>query len=445
MLTREFLNTLHCPYCGGAVQLDTDLSPQDKALNWGTVRCACYRYPIVDGILMLRQDSSTANTLNKIVDLLDAGDRNGALAYALSATSPVPAPRSLFRRAAEKGLRDAFGIEVKARPTNYRPIVEGDALSFYEALRALRPGIYADYLFYRHANISFLASIPLLSTLAGLEKGMVLDLACGIGHSSFLIHRLFPHLDVVAADHDVVNLYIARHYIDADLTFLCLDTEYPLPFADETFAGIWCLDAMHYHRAKAPLGREMKRAGTEDCIWLLPHLHNALVENFAPGIPLPPDDYERVFAPFNPRLFVEIEIMREFARGGTLDLTERASSADLRAAQVVSLVGSNQPEVWKQHSGLVERLIAVGDLQINPIYQRTETETGVKLKIAFPNAHFEAECKAVTEFLPPECEIERGLLERLRAGTLSEQDAAQVETLARTFVLVSLPDGYKTR
>ena len=108
MLTREFLNTLHCPYCGGAIRLDTDPDPADKGLNWGTVRCACYRYPIVDGILMLRQDSSTANTLNKIVDLLDAGDRNGALAYALSATSPVPAPRS-FADAAEKGLRDVFG------------------------------------------------------------------------------------------------------------------------------------------------------------------------------------------------------------------------------------------------------------------------------------------------------------------------------------------------
>ena len=443
MLTRAFVETLHCPYCGGALQLDTDLAPQDEAFNWGTVRCACYRYPVVDSILVLQQHSPLSDTTNTTVDLLDAGNRMAALAHALSATSPVSAPRSSVQRALDKLVRTTLGVEVSGRQVSYRGVIDDSTLSFSAALRALRPIHFADYLFYRHANTSFLASIPLLAAFSGIEQGMVFDLGCGIGHSSFLIHRLFPQLNVIASDHDVVNLYIAKHYIDPDLTYLCLDTEHPLPFADETFAGIWCLDAMHYHRSKAALGRELKRAGSANCIWLLPHLHNALAENFTPGIPLPPDDYLRVFAPLNPRLFVESDILRGFTGGGSLDLTQQPLAGDLRAAQVVSLVGSGQLDVWRQHGGLVQRLIEVGDLQINPIYQRSEAETSVKLKIAFPSPQFEAECKAVTEFLPPECEIERGLLDRLGAGTLTGQDAAQVERLLRSFALVSLPDGYK--
>src|SRR5690606_16436114 len=129
------------------------------ALNWGIARCACYRYPILDGILVLQQHSPAFNTANRIVDLLDAGDRMGALAYALNATSPVPGPRSLVMRGLELLERRGFSIGRSFREERdvHRRIVDDHSMSFYDALRALRPPIYADYLFYRHANPSFLA------------------------------------------------------------------------------------------------------------------------------------------------------------------------------------------------------------------------------------------------------------------------------------------------
>lgn len=445
MLTPAFLTTLHCPYCGLALSLDTGLSGQGEALDWATVRCACYRYPIVDGILILRQHSPAFSTVDQIVARLDANDRIGALTYALSATSPVPPPLPLFRRALNRLIGQTLGVEVRSRaPGIYRQVVENDSLNFYDALRILRPASYADYLYYRYANTSLLASVPLMSVLETVDSGTILDLACGIGHSSFLIKLLFPHLDVIAIDHDLVNLYLARRFVAPHVTYISVDTEYPLPFADESLAGVWCLDALHYVRSKVALAGEVKRVTTPGGVWLLPHLHNALVENVSPGIPLSPDDYRRCFESLNPRLFVESDVLRDFTAGSPLDLSVLPADEALRAAQVVDLVGADAPDVWKQYDGLVECMIETGNLRINPIYRVQEVGSSLRLQIAWPSPFFQAECGAVTAFIPSECEIERALLDRLRDRHLDATDAGRVEALVRSFVLVPLPAGYPT-
>jgi SAM-dependent methyltransferase len=445
MLTREFLKSLHCPYCGAPLCLESDGTAQDNAerVRWGIVRCACYRYPILDGILILRQFSSTVEVANPIVERLAAGDRAGALDYALSATAPVPLPRSALQRTLNRLARYGLKIELPRRENNFRRAIADNAISFRNALTTLRPNHYADYLFYRHANPSFLASIPLLSVIGRLKTGTVLDLACGIGHSAFLIHKLFPHLQVVAADHDIVNLYLAQRFIAPDVTYICLDTEFPLPFADEVFAGVWCLDGMHYIRSKAALGREFKRVSQQDGLWIIPHLHNVLVENINCGIALAPDDYRRCFAPLAPRLFDEMDILGDFSHGRPLDLTQQMSEQEQRQVQAVSLVGASAADIWTQHDGLVDRLIGAGGLQINPIFQKVRAGTKLLLRAAWPSSGLEAECAPVRSVMPMDVEIEPGLLSRLRDEQLSSADYQQVEALIRSFVLVSLPDSYQ--
>lgn len=443
MLTRAFLSSLHCPYCNSALRLEVDLSPGEEELDWGIVRCACYRYPILAGILVLQQYSPAFNTADRIVELLDAGDRIGALSYALSATSPVPSRSSPVLRVLERLERRGLVLakQLREQQDASHRIIRNQTLCFRSAVQSLRPPIYADYLFYRHANTSFLAAVPLMSLFSPLQDGIVLDLACGVGHASYMLRHLFPQIKLVAADHDMVNLYLAKRFITPDPIYICINTEYPLPFADETFAGIWCLDGMHYIRSKVALAGELKRVTEEQGLWVFPHLHNALLENVSPGIPLPPEDYQRCFEEMNPHLFVESDILRAYADGKPLDLCVTPSEEDLRQAQVLSLIGSMR-DIWHSYDGLCNLLAESGSLRLNPIYQTQVSESTVQFRVSWPSGILEAECGSVTDFVPQCGEVERGLFERLLKEQREERDFEQTKALVRSYVLVPLPKDY---
>ncbi|MCC7207427.1 MAG: class I SAM-dependent methyltransferase [Anaerolineae bacterium] len=444
MLTRALLTTLHCPYCGSPLVLDKDLSPGQETLAWGIARCHCYRYAILDSILILQQYSPANSTDDALIDYLDAGDCVGALAYAISTLSPVSGPRPALQKLVTiLGKRGGpLGRMLSNWRTAQARALAESSPTLREALYAFRPSLYADYLFYRTANPSFLASLPLISVFDNLSGGVVLDLACGIGHSSYLIGRSFPHLHVVAADHDFLNLYIAKRFIAPDATLICLSTEAPLPFADRALSGVWCLDGMHYVRAKAALGQELRRVTRPDGVWVFPHLHNALSPNPNAGIPLPPEDYRRCFGGMEPRLFVEADILRLFTQAQELDLTASAAEQALGSAPVICLVASANEATWRRYPALAQTLADAGPLALNPIYAARDGDSDVQLEMAWPSAELEAECRAVTHIIPEHPSLDRGLLGRLRSRRLEDADRPVIERLVARAVILPLPPGY---
>jgi SAM-dependent methyltransferase len=420
----SFLSTLHCPYCGSALEILSDTSP-DEALNYGILRCACAEYPVVDGIPILQQ----ADGLNRAVAFIRRQEPHRALLQALSVFRVRWAHRSLWHRAR---------YELACR----RVVAGGAGATFEDAAQLLRrPKVFADYLVHRYANPSFLAAIGPMMLLKE-SNGRVLDLACGAGHASFLMGALWPDLSIVSADQDFVSLYLAKRFLAPNTTHVCWDVETPSPFPDRSFDTIFCLDAFHYFRAKRGIANELKRIGTAECLWLFPHLHNRLQPNLVAGIPLTPDGYLECFGLPDARLFDEAGILRRLSKDRILDLGEKHEASELNGCRTLTMVRGGAP-LWRRHPGFPAALHRDRSrLALNPIYRVRAHGDDVELAVAWPNDVFREECGSVTAVLPSEIRLRAGELASL-VGSEPAADEERLSDLTAQFVVVPLPPRYR--
>lgn len=317
-----------------------------------------------------------------------------------------------------------------------------------DALEQERPAGFAHYLFQRYANPSFMAAVPALSivrpaTAAVGRQAIVLDLGCGVGHSTALLSTLVAPGTVVAADPDFVNLALLRKYFAPDALCVCLDAELPLPFDTDVFDVAVCLDAFHYIRSKWALAQELDRiTNFEPGLLVFPHLHNALVPNVAPGVPLSPDDYIRMFPTWDARLYDEAELLHQAVSDGIVDLKAPSSPSAFSGVPNLTMIASRRPDAFREY-GLadVRDLASVG---INPIYRAVAADDHqMVLETAWPNSELEHECAAALAYLPERTSLDRGLLERVAAMSLRPEDEPVVNDLLSRSVLVELPVGYE--
>jgi SAM-dependent methyltransferase len=432
MISRHFIGQLHCPYCESRFELERAVE-QDGYIRSGILRCACYRYPIIENIAILRQRSAAADARDPGVAYLEAGDTAGALQHAIS-SSPMAKTPTRRERMADLLKRRFNGANV------------ADASGrFFDALNFYRPSGYADYLFHRYANNSFLAAIPLLALLKEFKgaQARVLDLNCGVGHASFLMQALFPNLSVIATDHDFTNLHLASRYLVPEQTIcLCLDADLPLPFDDGFFDATLCMDGLHYIRSKRAVTRELDRIIKSAGIWLFPHMHNAAANNVCAGIPLRAEDYLRCFEFLPSRIYDEAAVFDSFMREQALDLETSVADEKMRNATAFSLVASRRPDMWRKHDVSHVLLKTKSRLTVNPIYEAHKNGSGVRLQMSWPNSGLESECQSVKQFLPRECSISDSVWIRLQSGTLTTAEDPSIEALIRSCVLVRLPDTY---
>ena len=444
MLKTAFIKELHCPYCASPLSVELAIRSDAHHIEHGVVRCGCYRYPIIDGILILKQQSGPADTHDVRVAHLMAGEIELARHRAMHVDVPLSTGPGRWQRALQNGV--ARGIPMAgalarlgSRLADRRESSEG--LSFAELLNALRPGLYGQYLYQRYANNSFLASIAPLLLLGDLRPGQrVLELTCGIGHSAFLMQSLFPHLQLVATDHDYVNLSIAKRHFVTGAQLVCLDAEVPLPFAERSFDAVFCLDGFHYVRSKVALTNELDRVTDREAIWLFPHLHNVNVENFSPGIPLSPDHYVQCFKQVPHKIYCEAPLLRDFHRDGALLLDRVPTAHEVSQAQNLTLIGTRRPAFWRARTDLARRLsMHPGKLRVNPIYRTHHEGSITRLTLAWPSPRLREECREIEEYLPSSYDIDSGLLRRLKSSSTNVTDAAAAQELAQKFVLVNLP------
>jgi SAM-dependent methyltransferase len=447
MISAALINELHCPYCGSALALEP-LSASDSAAD-AVVRCACYRYPVLSGILILRQLSGLADNRDPIVERLEARDRAGALGVALRRLSSVQKPRSLPRRAWDALLRAPAGplgrrlsAETERRASS--ELVQALELSptFQDAAYRLRPEGFAEYLYSRQSNPSYLSALALLLALSRAARpGRLLDLACGTGHSTFALSTLLPGSTLFAADHDFVNLCLVQRFQAPDAVCICIDAELPLPFADGWFQTVFCLDAFHYIRSKVALVRELERVMAADGLWMFPHLHNARGHNPNAGVALERPDYARVFSSIAPRIFDELKLLGQYVE---LDAVELGPGLDGGAEPAtLTLVADGSGRAFGKHEGLAERLLARPDrLGLNPMYRATPSDGKLSLELRTLTPDLADECALGLARFEQRLTLDAGLLGRLRSSRASSSDFELARRLVRGFVLVPLPDRY---
>ena len=446
----KLLSELRCPYCASLLEASLKLSATSAGMENGTLRCDCYEYPVVIGIAVLRQMGPVASTRNNAVERLRAGDVEGALMWLLDAGSapgvagPVTSPgnsgraHSLFRK-----VREFFRPASRSLPDTRMLQAEG----FEAALKAMRPGDYASYLFHRFANPSFLGAIPPLIVLGDAcrrgPRQRLLDLMCGTGHSSATIRALCPEVEVIMADVDFVNLFIARSFLARDAVALCLDVEIPLPFLDESIDAVFCLDGLHYVRSKIALLEEVDRIVSPDGAWLFAHMHNARGANVNPGAPLDAQGYLRRFTFGEQRLLPETEVLRQFKDDGCLDLTHQPPASVLDSSDALTLAGARTERLWTRHSGLDDALSRRPDrLAFNPLYRLEKATDGLVARAAWPSESLRTECAGAKPLLHETVHLRSLAVEQFAAARAGEKLSDEVRALIRSFVLVSLPEGY---
>jgi SAM-dependent methyltransferase len=448
--------TLICPYCGHQLEIEQRLRTLPAEGDFGVLRCACYRYAVLDGIPILRQQSPMGSNVDPIVDRLLRDGIAAALATATGEFAPAQRPPARILSHAATSIRKLFSLANSAmggRQPDKQPWSEG---AFRETLYALKPRMYADYLYYRHANNSFMAAATLVCLLRTSLQSLiptsdgeagarhrVLDLSCGIGHTSYLISTLFPSMQVVGVDWDFSNLRLAKRYLCKTGTFVCLDAELPLPFPDQSFAACLGLDGLHYIRSKVALLRELDRVLLPQALWLFPHLHNALQPNPAPGVPVAPDEWERLLAFIPHRILSEGEVLESFVRRDAVDLRDQRPLSELSSAAALAAVATRQDGFWRLHEGLSSILSSSGgDLMWNPIYAVTTDGANVHLTSRWPSDAMRQECQAAAKILPESFDCPDFKIASRQGPAMPDLTQKQRE-LAQRFMLVGLPPAYR--
>lgn len=441
------LDRFRCPYCDSGVAIDVDVEASEAGIRYGVIRCHCYRYPIIEGILVLQQEGPHRQGMfARATDALDRGDARAALTEVLQLpreTGPLGTAVSMLAR---RQFPPAVARD-RARTARVIDLLAAGKSTFADAARLLRIPSYADYLIHRYANPSFLGAIPLLQLFGLLQNHSerplrVLDLGCGTGHASYLISRLLPKLELVCADHDFSNLFLAKHYFAPNATCICLDLQLPFPFEDNFASGVLCLDALHYINAKVSFLKEVDRVCTEDALWVFPHLHNRLHDVAAPGVPLAPVDYTRLFSVKEGTLLSERRILEGFTRG-VLELGPNHDPAALDSVENLSFVGGKAAELWGKRQGLVDQLlISRDDLAINPLFDSRASGEGVVLTASWPNPNLERECAEAKDFLPAECVVPASLLQAIGERDLTADEREAARSLLLQFLVVPVPPRY---
>jgi uncharacterized protein YbaR (Trm112 family)/SAM-dependent methyltransferase len=409
----DMLDLLRCPFCGTRLSLveNDALVRAGRRIESGVLGCECCAFPIVAGIPVLIADDTTREAMHT----LEAGRGEEAL-FALL------------------GLDDARANAFRAL------LARGTQATYRDALAILSLDAEGICFIYRLSDPTYLMIEALLQALGQQSwtvAGRVLDLCGGSGHLTRALARLGPAAGTVLADVYFWKLWLATRFTSPECEPVCCDANQPLPFRPDTFSMVLLADAFPYIWHKRLLAEEMMRLAGPDSVVVMPHLHNALGENFSAGNALTPTAYRDLFAPLQPRLFSDEGLFAQVLEHRAVDLTLDASPADLGAESSLTLIASRRADLFRRYE-VPDGLDVSGELKVNPLY-RVERRSGSSvLTLAFPTPEYEEEFGACRRYLPETVTVDADLTGTIVPATLG----SRYEELRRRRVLLDTPPRY---
>ncbi|MYD69980.1 MAG: class I SAM-dependent methyltransferase [Acidobacteria bacterium] len=409
------LRQLRCPFCGTrfTVVSNRALLLEAESIVEGVIWCECSAFPVVAGIPVVIADDATRDAMHA----LEAGHRTRAL-WMLLGLSDDAARTEAFRR-----LTDP------ERAPTYR-----------ELLPILSRDAEADCFLYRFSDPTFLTAEALLDAIAHdrPSRGRALDICGGSGHLTRVLMRQPGNEGVVLADLVFWKLWLASRITTPGCVAVCCDANSPLPFDDAQFDTVLLSDAFPYIWQKRMLAREMQRVASPDGVIALPHLHNALGENYTAGDGLTPAAYRDLFLPFKPRLFDDRPMVDSVVDRRIVDLTADVEPGELAETPSVTLVASRTAGVFRRRS-VPDQLDVCGTLRINPLYRAEPAgDNRLRLTLRFPTPEYEDEFRLLKRYLPLETTVDANLGGRIGPKTFGDDYAR----LRRSRVLLDVPQNY---
>lgn len=441
----DSLKLMKCPYCGSDLSLGEVYRENNMDIIDGFVLCGCNKYPILDGILFLKAGHKN----NKIKILMVEGKIRQAVKVAMDKSEERFWELDHFLRL--NGIYgqffgDLLSIIVKTRANlNYKKYSD-DNIPFCSMLGNNPFDIYLKNRFSADSFWSLYPFIPLIKE----RRERILDLSCGMGHSSFLLSTYVRPKELICADYSFRNLYLAKKYFVEDAALVCLDANHSLPFKDGIFSSIIMLDAFHYIKGQSSLAREMERVISLPGLLLLLHLHNKLKENLAAGQPLTPDGWINLFQNVPFKLLPEKSVVEDFIYRNKINLVKDYSKDDLNSSDALVIIGGgNNSNLYIHQDVWVNILENKNNLIINPCYTIERKVDSVILSRKYPSESFKNEYPLMKKYLPEECII-NGMAAKAITGRnldinsikFSEYDQLRIEELMRKFVIINVPKNY---
>ena len=436
-MKKGLLKLMKCPYCGTDFEIEDVYEENDDEIINGCIRCECDTYPILGGILILKND----NTKRYILEFLKKGNVRDAVAFSISEhIGYVCDIMSHLESGAHYKLKKILFALVRARylmKNTYKKYSD-KKLSFWEVLGSSPFEIYLKHRFSSSSFWSFYPFVPLLKR----NRKRILDLGCGTGHASFIISKYVNPDELVCVDREFKSLYLAKKYFAKDAEFICLDADYSLPFKKDIFTSILMMDAFQCVNAQALLVKELERVLKQEGLLLLLHLHNRLVENVVAVKSLSPSTWKGLFDNLNVIALPEKSIVEDFILRGRLDLSKEYSKDELNSSDAISIIGG---DILGYFDGIWNDILEIKDnLIINPLYKMKEEANSIllyKMKEEANSILVEREktLSLTKKYLPERCEIDKRFVERRRV-CVPESD--EIEELMRKFVIINVPEKY---
>lgn len=308
--------------------------------------------PVVDGIVYARAGREELTA--QVHALLDEGDVDGARVALLADaddwwTEPPPPPAQLA-------------------------LVAG-AATFREAMALLGMGRVGDYFAHRWSDPTWLAGLALLQRHWPGRRHVV-EIACGTGHLLRELHRR-GCTDLVGVDVVWAKLWLAKHFVCPEATYVCADTVASLPVRGPTY--VLCYDALYFFADKPAAVAAMHRLAGGGTV-VVGHAHVA--DRVGSGEALTASAWADLLG--TDLLYDDDELTRALLEGRS---PVPAPAAALESSEAVALVAGEPcgPAPYDLGEPL-------GPLRPNPLYSG-----GV---LSWPSQRYEKEYAARSGYLP---------------------------------------------
>jgi hypothetical protein len=295
-MRRELVERMKCPYCLGNFDITHQIEEGEAAgrIKWGLLRCRCFEFPIVDGVLLLSLAKGYGGSEEVLapyvplqvaaIEYIRAGDVTGLrrwidkhipLLHRLISPDPIDYlsfSADLNARLGPQVEKDLFAwnsFEVLGRRgalRHRRRFIDTLATTrigsgVMRARRRLFPQVWSTFYVGRFIS-NELASLR--TRLRDVRfVGPVLSLCCGHGPFELFLQGRHRTVPVVSVDGQLLNLFVVKRFIAPDSSYICHDLQFSLPFKDGVFSEVFSSTCLSEIPSQAQFVRESLRVTSE--------------------------------------------------------------------------------------------------------------------------------------------------------------------------------------
>jgi ubiquinone/menaquinone biosynthesis C-methylase UbiE len=465
-MRRELVDQMKCPYCLGHFSVTHEHEQDAGHIKWALLRCRCFEFPIVDGVLLLSLVKGYGGSEEALapyvplqvaaIEYIRQGDISGLRRWI---ARHIP----LIHRLISPDHVDYLGF---SRDLNARlwPEVEKDLFTWnrYEVIgrrgalrrnpgsinrlastrigswlmrvrRRLFPQIWGTFYVNRFISTEF---ANLRTRLRDVRiAGPVLSLCCGHGPFELLLRGRSPAVPVVSLDGQLLNLFIVKRFVAPDASYICHDVQFPLPFKDGVFSEVFSSSCLSELPSQAQFIRESRRVAASNG-W-------AMLDGVTPDVAgrIVPTRFYRVCQNHFETLEDYRKLMLECADNRALHFTPFEPAEARWTSDAVALAGSDSA-TFLFHDGPLSNVQSPRPdgftaeeramLAVNPRYRATVEETRFAGRLRLGERMATTLKMLKLGALPAEIEVDRRKLD----------DPAYLKGLYESGLIVLLPRNF---